>query len=167
MYTMVLLDGVAGGYPNPHWDVAILNLRAADGTGVADLAAQYPSEVPEAPRLTRVWLPVHLLAEMAVAADVWAPLEAGGVLAGYWSTEYSEAVVTHVIGAGPRAEHRTDGMTPDADYQESELDPSGTKTRSCRLHVLVDEPTEEISPFDVGHAVGRFDGSETLGYPKI
>lgn len=27
----------------------------------------------------------------------------------------------------------------------------------------MDEPTEEISPFDVGHAVGLFDGSETLG----
>ena len=45
--------------------------------------------------------------------------------------------------------------------------PSGTKTRSCRVHILVDEPTEEISPFDVGHAVSRFDGSKTLGYPKI
>jgi DNA-binding IclR family transcriptional regulator len=30
----------------------------------------------------------------------------------------------------------------------------------------VDEPTEEISPFDVGHTVGLFDGSETLGYLK-
>jgi len=72
--------------------------------------------------VTRVWLPVHLLAEMAVAADEWAPLEAGGVLAGYWSTKYSEAVVTHLIDAGPGAEHRTNGMTPDADFQESELD---------------------------------------------
>ena len=89
---------------------------------MADLAAQYPSEVPEAPGLTRVWLPEHLLAEMAVAAHEWAPLEAGGVLAGYWSTMYSEAVVTHVIDAGPGAEHRTHGMTPDAKYQESELD---------------------------------------------
>jgi hypothetical protein len=31
----------------------------------------------------------------------------------------------------------------------------------------VDEPTEEISPFDVGHTVGLFDGSETLGYLKL
>jgi len=30
----------------------------------------------------------------------------------------------------------------------------------------VDEPAEEISPFDVGHPVGLFDGSETLGYLK-
>ena len=39
--------------------------------------------------------------------------------------------------------------------------PSGTKTRSCRPPVRVDEPTEEISPFDVGHTVGLFDWSET------
>lgn len=32
---------------------------------------------------------------------------------------------------------------------------------------MVDEPTEEISPFDVGHTVGLFDGSETLGYLKL
>jgi hypothetical protein len=31
----------------------------------------------------------------------------------------------------------------------------------------VDEPTEEISPFDVGHTVGLFDGSETLWYLKL
>jgi len=30
----------------------------------------------------------------------------------------------------------------------------------------VDEPIEEISPFDVGHTVGLFDGSETFGYLK-
>ena len=29
------------------------------------------------------------------------------------------------------------------------------------------EPSEEISPFDVGHAVGLFDGSETLGYLEL
>jgi hypothetical protein len=31
----------------------------------------------------------------------------------------------------------------------------------------VHEPTEEISPFDVGHTVGLFDGSETLGYLEL
>ena len=29
------------------------------------------------------------------------------------------------------------------------------------------EPSEEISPFDVGHTVGLFDGSETLGYLEL
>jgi len=47
------------------------------------------------------------------------------------------------------------------------LNPSGTKTRSCRPPVLVHEPIEEISPFDVGHTAGRFDGSETLGYLEL
>jgi hypothetical protein len=31
----------------------------------------------------------------------------------------------------------------------------------------VDEPTEEISPFDAGHVVGLFDGGGTLGYLKL
>jgi hypothetical protein len=31
----------------------------------------------------------------------------------------------------------------------------------------VHEPSEEISPFDVGHTAGRFDESETLGYLKL
>ena len=29
------------------------------------------------------------------------------------------------------------------------------------------EPSEEISPFDVGRAVGLFDGSETFGYLEL
>jgi hypothetical protein len=31
----------------------------------------------------------------------------------------------------------------------------------------VDEPSEEIPPFDVGHSVGFFDGRDTLGYLKF
>jgi hypothetical protein len=31
----------------------------------------------------------------------------------------------------------------------------------------VDEPTEEISPFDVGHALGFFDGGETHGHLQL
>jgi hypothetical protein len=31
----------------------------------------------------------------------------------------------------------------------------------------VDEPTEEISPFDVGHTVGLFDRRNALRYPKL
>ena len=48
-----------------------------------------------------------------------------------------------------------------------DIGPSGTRTRSCGPHVLVDEPPEEIPPFDVGHTVGLFDGRETLGYLKL
>lgn len=71
--------------------------------------------------MTQVWLPVVLLREMAMAAEEWQPLEDGGVLAGYWATRYSEAVITHVVHAGPGADHRKTGMTPDSDYQEIEL----------------------------------------------
>ena len=71
--------------------------------------------------MTAVWLPASLLREMAAAAEEWRPLEGGGVLAGYWATRYSEAVVTHVIHAGPGADHRKTGMAPDSDYQDGEL----------------------------------------------
>jgi hypothetical protein len=37
--------------------------------------------------------------------------------------------------------------------------PSGTKTRSCGPRVLVDEPAEEISPFDFGRTVGLSTGA--------
>jgi hypothetical protein len=47
------------------------------------------------------------------------------------------------------------------------LDGVGYENSIMRPNILVDEPTEEISPFDVGHAVGLFDGSETLGYLKL
>lgn len=78
--------------------------------------------MPKARQLTKVWLPAQLLHEMAVACEEWKPLEAGGVLAGYWSTKYSEAVVSHVVHAGPGADHRRSGMTPDTNFQEAELD---------------------------------------------
>lgn len=71
--------------------------------------------------MTAVWLLARLLREMAAAAEECQPLEAGGVLAGYWATRYSEAVITHVVHAGPDADHRKTGMTPDSDYQEVEL----------------------------------------------
>jgi len=48
-----------------------------------------------------------------------------------------------------------------------ELKASGTKTGSWRPHVFVDEPTEEISPFDVGHALGLFEGGEDLGHLQL
>jgi hypothetical protein len=51
--------------------------------------------------------------------------------------------------------------------KEAKYDPSGTKTRSCGPHVLVDEPHEDISPFDVGHTVGLFDRRNALRYPEL
>jgi hypothetical protein len=46
--------------------------------------------------------------------------------------------------------------SPLSEGQPAAAGPSGTKTGSWRPHVLVDEPAEEISPFDVGHALGLF-----------
>jgi hypothetical protein len=46
------------------------------------------------------------------------------------------------------------------------ITPSGTRTRSCGPHVLVDEPTEEISPFDVGTPWASSIGAMLSGTPS-
>lgn len=78
--------------------------------------------MPRAQEVTLVWLPAAILREMAVAAQEWQPSETGGVLSGYWAAPFFEAVITHVVHAGPNAERRKTGMTPDAEFQEAELD---------------------------------------------
>src|ERR1035437_130960 len=76
----------------------------------------------------------------------------------------SPVVVLHIDAkdaiemAGPEDQQRVQALCAKA---------SGTRTRSCGSHVLVDEPPEEIPPFDVGRTVGLFDGRETLGYPNL
>jgi len=50
------------------------------------------------------------------------PLETGGVLMGYWAEPYTEVVITHAIGPGPKAEHRRRGFIPDSEYQEAEIE---------------------------------------------
>lgn len=72
---------------------------------------------------------------MATDAEAWAPNETGGILAGYWSTKHSECVVTHLVDAGPDAEHRPTGMTPDAAYQDSELDGIFGETDGASVYV--------------------------------
>ena len=53
-------------------------------------------------------------------ADDHHPNETGGILLGYWARE-GEAVVTSVVGPGPRATHGPYGFGPDNEYQEREL----------------------------------------------
>lgn len=85
------------------------------------MEARSASQVWKARDVTQVWLPAVLLREMAKTAEEWQPFEGGGVFAGYWATRHSAAVITHVVHAGPGADHRTTGMRPDAEYQEAEL----------------------------------------------
>lgn len=85
-------------------------------------------ETPSEPRAASVlWLPAHLLTTMTRNADAHAPNETGGVLLGYWASAAAtqsggvDAVVTAVVGPGPRAEHRPFTFAPDYDYQEQEI----------------------------------------------
>lgn len=57
--------------------------------------------------------------QMATLARDWAPLEVGGVLAGYWNGE--DAVITDVVGPGAGAEHERFHFTPDYEFHTREI----------------------------------------------
>jgi integrative and conjugative element protein (TIGR02256 family) len=40
---------------------------------------------------------------------------------GYWAKRYSEVVITHAIGPGPRAEHHQKSFIPDSEFHETEI----------------------------------------------
>jgi integrative and conjugative element protein (TIGR02256 family) len=48
------------------------------------------------------------------------PKETGGLLMGHWQD--GTALITHVIGPGPHADHKVDAFTPDRDWQYGEID---------------------------------------------
>jgi integrative and conjugative element protein (TIGR02256 family) len=50
------------------------------------------------------------------------PFETGGVLMGYWAKDYTEVVITDVIGPGPEARHSISGFVPDYQFQEGEIE---------------------------------------------
>jgi len=51
----------------------------------------------------------------------WSPSETGGMLFGY-EADNGEAVVTEIVGPGPKAKHGRFRFKPDADYQQAELE---------------------------------------------
>jgi len=73
------------------------------------------------PEIGQIWIKQTLVDALVVEADQGHPMETGGVLVGYWSTNGCDAVVTAVIGPGPNAVHRKDGFIPDYVYQEAEI----------------------------------------------
>jgi integrative and conjugative element protein (TIGR02256 family) len=72
--------------------------------------------------LTTIWLPREVLENMALIATAAADDETGGMLIGYEGVNRSDdIVVTGLIGAGPRAEHREYGFNPDGRWQRRQL----------------------------------------------
>jgi integrative and conjugative element protein (TIGR02256 family) len=63
------------------------------------------------------------------------PNETGGVLVGYWLADSEGAVITDVLGPGPRAKHRKISFVPDASYHESEI--ARLYEESGRLHTYL------------------------------
>ncbi|UPU34496.1 Mov34/MPN/PAD-1 family protein [Geomonas paludis] len=71
--------------------------------------------------MKRVWLPKRLVEGLILEAEKKAPLETGGVLAGYRSEDNSNIVVTTFVGPGPRAVHKRESFTPDEDYDKDQI----------------------------------------------
>jgi integrative and conjugative element protein (TIGR02256 family) len=69
----------------------------------------------------KAWIPREVSKLLVKEAEHAFPNETGGVVMGYWSTDYSEVVITHAVDAGPLALHYPKSFIPDVNYQEIEI----------------------------------------------
>ncbi|WP_170865260.1 MULTISPECIES: Mov34/MPN/PAD-1 family protein [Hymenobacter] len=67
-----------------------------------------------------LWLSESAYKAILLEAMRRMPCETGGILLGYWSTP-QEAVITAIIGPGPKAVHRKRSFQPDSTYHEREI----------------------------------------------
>lgn len=56
---------------------------------------------------------------MVYEAELTYPLETGGILMGYWVE--SDIVITHGVGPGTHAVHKSNGFRPDVNFHEAEI----------------------------------------------
>lgn len=68
------------------------------------------------------WIEVEVLAGMQREATKKAPLETGGCLMGYWVKEFTEVVITEIIGPGKKAKHRSWYFSPDSKWQTKQIE---------------------------------------------
>jgi integrative and conjugative element protein (TIGR02256 family) len=85
--------------------------------------------------LTCVWISERTICEMVLEAEAKLPRETGGVLVGYFDVD--EAVVTEVVGPGPKAVHLPMAFRPDHDFQTSRI--AAAYETSGRFHVYLGE----------------------------
>ncbi len=71
--------------------------------------------------MKRVWLSRNVLEKITTEAEDKAPLETGGVLAGYCSADDNDVVVTEMVGPGSNAVHRRLSFRPDYEYHREEI----------------------------------------------
>jgi len=69
----------------------------------------------------RLWIAYGVFENMCELATRLFPLETGGMLLGY-RADNNEAVVTEIVGPGPKARHSRYRFKPDPDYQQQELE---------------------------------------------
>jgi integrative and conjugative element protein (TIGR02256 family) len=74
---------------------------------------------PNALTIKTCWIPRNVQEQFEDLARQWAPLEVGGVLAGYWHGDV--AVITHCIGPGEHASHHASTFAPDYAFHEREI----------------------------------------------
>jgi integrative and conjugative element protein (TIGR02256 family) len=60
-------------------------------------------------------------AAMASEVSISGSNETGGILLGYWMAPYEHAVITRIIGPGPRAIHSKSEFVPDSEWQERQV----------------------------------------------
>lgn len=75
--------------------------------------------IPTALTIKTCWMPRSIQQQLEDLAREWAPLEVGGVLAGYWNGD--SAVITHHIGPGENARHHAWTFAPDYAFHEREI----------------------------------------------
>ena len=69
-----------------------------------------------------VWLSQAAFHEIVAEAEDKSPNETGGVLLGYWSSLWEEAVIVGAIGPGPGAIHGRYEFRPDGEYHWQEIE---------------------------------------------
>lgn len=97
--------------------------------------SRYSSAMLLPKKTSLVWISEESLATMLEEAEDNLPNETGGVILGYWNNHYTEAVVTHITGPGPKAVHNRRSFRPDSEYQEAEI--AKHYQESGRLHTYM------------------------------
>lgn len=83
---------------------------------------------------SRLWVANSAMSLMLEYADQRYPFETGGMLLGYEAGN-GEAVVTYLIGPGPKAKHSRFRFNPDSEYQQAKLETYFHKTNGRETYL--------------------------------
>jgi len=89
---------------------------------MGDVSPSKTYKVRTVSRLKNVWIADDVLNLIIDEANNKAPLETGGILAGYCSADDRDVVITKMVGPGSRALHRQWTFRPDYSYHRSQIE---------------------------------------------